>query len=169
MWKKKSWSVPKTLILKKVLLKMTNHNRITSDQEGFWVQQGFSIACMLDFAGSDSERAEALGQALDRVDRSAGWLLDWRAEGSGEQPILGGMERAEQQGLEVVVDEVEGNKTVIVVSIDPLCSGKIKSWFLKKWRQRHLFWHICSLWELLEVPAIVDTAYGHYDTLWPPS
>ena len=49
------------------------------------------------------------------------------------------MERAEQQGLEVVVDEVEGNKIVIVVSIDPLCSGKIKSWYLKKLRQRHLF------------------------------
>ena len=43
---KETWSVPKTLILKKVLLKITNHNRTTTDQEGYWVQDGFSIMCV---------------------------------------------------------------------------------------------------------------------------
>ena len=66
MWHKKTLSVHQSLILKKVLLRITTQNRTTSDQEGYWDRQklqGFSTPCVrAGCCWSDSERAVAPGR-----------------------------------------------------------------------------------------------------------
>ena len=63
---------PKTLILKKVLLKITKHNRRTSDQAVEFKKHFRDLqfhACVLDVDRSDSERAGArtgLGRQVGR-------------------------------------------------------------------------------------------------------